>query len=94
MSGLFSLSFTVDKWDVKVYNLAIKCCRQFEAITPSLYTHFPPKVVWLRPQSSFFLAGCCHLMRTVNVLGFPSHSDRILARFQLGKCSLLLKTYF
>ena len=51
----FSLSFKVDSWDVKAGGLAIKCCRQFEAFSFSLYP-FALESRWLRPQSSRFFS--------------------------------------
>ena len=51
----FSLSFKLDNKDIKIGGLAIKCCRQFKAFTPSLYP-FYPKRGRLRPQSRHFFS--------------------------------------
>ena len=50
--------------NVNVGGLAIECCKQFEAVTPSLNT-FSLNGRQLRPQSSQLLAACRHLMRTL-----------------------------
>ena len=51
----FSLSFKVDRQDVKVGRLAIKCCRQFKIGGFHSLTLYPfsPKSRRLRPYSSW-----------------------------------------
>ena len=46
-SSRFSLSFKLDSQDIRVGGLAVKCCRQFKAFTPSLYPFTPSQLLAL-----------------------------------------------